>query len=172
MVEFKLLLPFNQKLSIRENSCYITVWSTMTDRAKWFYLLWCTRPYTGLSPFQYSNGLVLILVLLLNPSFHDVPEAGNKDKLFSQQKEFLKINGWDKWQVETCKALAFRNVFFRTRFNSLFLIFNRLHRIVCLFLYQKSHSQFFKNQTSLKILRWWLIRLVWNHAREANPKLV
>jgi len=36
------------------------------------------RPYTGLSPFQYSNGLVLILELLLTPEFHDVPEAGTK----------------------------------------------------------------------------------------------
>lgn len=50
----------------------------MTDRAIWFYLLWCMRPYTGLSPFQYSNGLVLILELLLTPEFHDVPEAGTK----------------------------------------------------------------------------------------------
>jgi hypothetical protein len=31
------------------------------------------RPYSNLSPFQYSKGLVLILVLRLTPDFHNKP---------------------------------------------------------------------------------------------------
>lgn len=37
------------------------------------YSLWWMRPYSNLSPFQYSKGLVLILVLRLTPDFHNKP---------------------------------------------------------------------------------------------------
>lgn len=39
-------------------------------------LLLSIRPYRNLSPFQYSRGLILILLLLLTPESNDVPAAG------------------------------------------------------------------------------------------------
>lgn len=36
-------------------------------------LLSCMRPYKNLSPFQYSKGLILILLLRLTPASQDVP---------------------------------------------------------------------------------------------------
>lgn len=50
--------------------------STIVEKSE--YSLSFTRPYKNLSPFQYSRGLILILLLLLTPVSNDVPDSGEQ----------------------------------------------------------------------------------------------
>jgi len=54
------------------------------------------RPYKNLSPFQYSKGLDLILVLRLSPVSHDVPEA--------MQTTYIKLSTQQLWDLKKKKT--------------------------------------------------------------------
>jgi hypothetical protein len=79
------------------------------------YSLWWMRPYSNFSPFQYSKGLVLILVLRLNPDFHNKPAPRKTTTGYSNKttkKDLVNMVEIDtNGHMDTCKALPMRTFF-------------------------------------------------------------
>lgn len=78
------------------------------------YSLSWMRPYNNLSPFQYSKGLVLILVLRLTPDFQNKPAPMKTSHVQSFQpnnKRVLSQTWLRSLEINTCKAFPVRNFF-------------------------------------------------------------